>query len=150
MIRMPLPGTFEWASPLCLFVWYAGQSLPSQANLQPCIQTKWPLSLCPISWGHCFLLLSESGWETGPAGTGHADAVIIGVIMGLLNFVGFYAFLSALAIGPLSIVISIMGLHFVIPIILSRVIYAEKLTFFRIFLILLTIVSVIFLKYGNV
>ena len=69
--------------------------------------------------------------------------------MGLLNFVGFYAFLSALAIGPLSIIVSIMGLHFVIPIILSTIIYSEKLTLIRIFGILLTIASVIFLRYGE-
>jgi drug/metabolite transporter (DMT)-like permease len=83
------------------------------------------------------------------AGSRHTDAVIIGIAMGLLNFVGFYAFLSALAIGPLSIIVSIMGLHFVIPIILSTIIYSEKLTPVRIFGVLLTIVSVIFLRYGE-
>jgi len=77
------------------------------------------------------------------------DAVIIGIGMGLLNFAGFYAFLSALAIGPLSIIVSIMGLHFVIPIILSTIIYSEKLTPVRIFGVLLTIVSVLFLRYGE-
>jgi uncharacterized membrane protein len=69
--------------------------------------------------------------------------------MGLLNFAGFYAFLSALAIGPLSIIVSIMGLHFIIPIILSTIIYSEKLTPLRILGVLLTTVSVIFLKYGE-
>jgi drug/metabolite transporter (DMT)-like permease len=83
------------------------------------------------------------------AGGRNTDAVIIGIAMGLLNFAGFYAFLSALAIGPLSIIISIMGLHFVIPIILSTIIYSEKLTPIRIFGVLLTIVSVIFLRYGE-
>jgi len=77
------------------------------------------------------------------------DAVIIGIGMGLLNFAGFYAFLSALAIGPLSIIVSIMGLHFVIPIILSTIIYSEKPTPVRIFGVLLTIVSVLFLRYGE-
>jgi drug/metabolite transporter (DMT)-like permease len=78
-----------------------------------------------------------------------SDAVIIGVIMGLLNFAGFYAFLAALAIGPLSIIVSIMGLHFIIPIILSTIIYSEKLTPLRILGILLTAVSVIFLRQGE-
>jgi len=76
----------------------------------------------------------------------HKDALIIGIVMGLLNFAGFYAFLSALAVGPLSIIISILGLHFVIPIILSVIIYSEKLTAVRIFCVLLTIVSVVFLR----
>ena len=83
------------------------------------------------------------------AGGSHMDAVIIGIAMGLLNFAGFYAFLSALAVGPLSIIVSIMGLHFVIPIILSTVIYSEKLTMFRILGVLLTIVSVILLRNGE-
>ena len=78
-----------------------------------------------------------------------SDAAIIGLIMGLLNFAGFYAFLSALVIGPLSIIVSIMGLHFIIPIILSTIIYSEKLTPLRIIGVLLTTVSVIFLKYGE-
>ena len=99
--------------------------------------------------GTVFSFAFRERLETKPAGNGHANAVIIGIIMGLLNFLGFYAFLSALAIGPLSIIISIMGLHFVIPVILSTVIYSERLTPFRILLVLLTVVSVIFLKYGN-
>ena len=99
--------------------------------------------------GTLFSFAFREHLETKPEGTGHADAVIIGIVMGLLNFVGFYAFLSALAIGPLSIIISIMGLHFVIPVILSTVIYSERLTPFRILLVLMTVVSVIFLKYGN-
>ena len=99
--------------------------------------------------GTLFSFAFRKRMETASAGTGHTDAVIIGIIMGLLNFVGFYAFLSALAIGPLSIIISIMGLHFVISVILSTVIYSEKLTPFRIVLVLLTIVSAVFLKSGN-
>jgi uncharacterized membrane protein len=73
--------------------------------------------------------------------------VIIGVVMGLLNFVGFYAFLSALTIGPLSIIVSMVGLHFVIPIILCTIVYSEKLTPGRILDVLLTVVSVIFLRF---
>jgi len=80
------------------------------------------------------------------AGEGrHTDAVIIGLTMGLVNFAGFYTFLSALARGPLSIIVSIVGLHFVIPIILCTVIYSEKVTPVRMFGVLLTVVSVIFL-----
>lgn len=42
----------------------------------------------------------------------------------------------------------IMGLHFIISIILSTVIYSEKLIPLRILGILLTLVSVVFLRYG--
>ena len=74
------------------------------------------------------------------------DAVMIGVAMGLLNFAGFYAFLSALSKGPLSIIGSIMGLHFMIAVILSAVIYSEKLPPRRIIGVLLTLVSVVLLR----
>ena len=99
--------------------------------------------------GTLFSFAFRNKLETETTGAFRSDAVIIGIIMGLLNFAGFYAFLSALAIGPLSIVVSIMGLHFIIPIILSTVIYSEKLTPLRILGVLLTTVSVIFLKYGE-
>lgn len=99
--------------------------------------------------GTLFSFAFRNRLETETTAAFRSDAVIIGIIMGLLNFAGFYAFLSALAIGPLSIVVSIMGLHFIIPIILSTVIYSDKLTRLRILGILLTTVSVIFLKYGE-
>jgi len=99
--------------------------------------------------GTLFSFAFRERLATERAGDGHTDTVIIGIAMGLLNFGGFYAFLLALSTGPLSIVVSIMGLHFIIPIILSALIYSEKLTLVRMVCILLTIVSVIFLRYGN-
>jgi drug/metabolite transporter (DMT)-like permease len=77
---------------------------------------------------------------------GHREALVIGVIMGLINFAGFYAFLKALSLGPLSIIVSITGLHFVIAIILSVVVYRERLTSLRILGVILTIVSVLLLR----
>lgn len=99
--------------------------------------------------GTLFSFAFRNRLETETTEALRSDAVIIGIIMGLLNFAGFYAFLSALAIGPLSIIVSIMGLHFIIPIILSTVIYSERLTPLRIIGVMLTAVSVIFLKYGK-
>ena len=77
---------------------------------------------------------------------GNRDAVIIGISMGLLNLIGFYLFLLALDRGPLSIVVSIISLHFVIPIVLSALFYAEKLKKAHFIGICLTIVSVLFLR----
>ena len=70
----------------------------------------------------------------------------IGFFMGLINFAGFYSFLKALSMGPLSIIASIIGMHFVIVIVLSALIYKEKLTRYRILGICLTIVSIILLR----
>jgi uncharacterized membrane protein len=66
--------------------------------------------------------------------------------MGIINFAGFYSFLKALSLGPLSIIVSITGMHFVIAVILSALIYKERLTRLKLLGISLTIVSVIFLR----
>jgi len=74
------------------------------------------------------------------------DALLIGLMMGLINFVGFYSFLTALSTGPMSVIISIMGMHFVIGIILSAIVYKERLTALRMLGIGLTIISVLLLR----
>jgi len=74
------------------------------------------------------------------------DALLIGLFMGLINFVGFYSFLRALSTGPMSVIISIMGMHFVIGIILSAIVYKERLTTLRMLGIGLTVVSVLLLR----
>jgi len=84
--------------------------------------------------------------EPEEANPNYKDALLIGCIMGLINFVGFYSFLKALSLGPLSIIVSIVGLHFVIAILLAALIYRETLTPSRVFGILLTIIAVIFLR----
>jgi len=89
-------------------------------------------------------LVRKSGKED--TGKKHKEAIIIGVLMGLINFAGFYAFLAALAAGPLSIVVSVTGMHFVIAVILSVIVYKEKLGTMRILGIALTIASVLLLR----
>ncbi|MFH1490368.1 MAG: EamA family transporter [Pseudomonadota bacterium] len=74
------------------------------------------------------------------------EAFIIGIAMGLMNLGGYYAFLQALAAGPLSVIGSIMGMHFVIAIILSAVIFKERITAKRAIGITMTITSVILLR----
>ncbi|KIH78101.1 Uncharacterized membrane protein [Geoalkalibacter ferrihydriticus] len=93
-----------------------------------------------------FSLMIEKKWirEQTPARTG--DAVKIGLFMGLLNFFGFYAFLIALESGPLSIIALITGMHFVIAIALSALIYREKLTSTRLLAIVLTLLAVFFIQ----
>jgi len=84
--------------------------------------------------------------ETEASRSNVKDALVIGLFMGLINFVGFYSFLKALTAGPMSVIISIMGMHFVIGILLSALIYKEKLTGLRMLGIGLTIVSVLLLR----
>jgi uncharacterized membrane protein len=84
--------------------------------------------------------------QTEEANENPKDALIIGFFMGVINFAGYYSFLKALSTGPLSIIASITGMHFVIAIILSALIYKEKLTASRILGVSLTIVSIILLR----
>lgn len=89
-------------------------------------------------------LIRKSGKE-GARGN-RKDAIRIGLLMGLINFVGFYTFLAALSVGPLSIIVSITGMHFVIAVLLSVIVYKEKLSGMRILGIGLAMVSILFLR----
>lgn len=82
--------------------------------------------------------------ESGPGDT--RKAVFLGIFMGLINLCGFYSFLEALSSGPLSIIASIMGMHFVISVLLSSLIYKEALTSTRLAGMILTILSVVLLR----
>lgn len=82
-----------------------------------------------------------------PVQAKYKEALALGLLMGLINFAGYYAFLKALSMGPLSIVIALISLHFVIAILLSALIYKEKLTPPRIAAISLTILSIILLRH---
>ena len=62
--------------------------------------------------------------------------------VGVLNFGGYLAFLKALSRGPLSLVASIVSMHFVVAIILSILIYRERLTAPRVVGFILTALSI--------
>jgi drug/metabolite transporter (DMT)-like permease len=89
-------------------------------------------------------LIRTSGKER--SGGSRKDAISIGLLMGLINFVGFYTFLTALSVGPLSIIVSITGLHFVIAVLLSVIVYKEKLSGTRILGMALAVASILFLR----
>ncbi|MFW6054549.1 MAG: EamA family transporter [Thermodesulfobacteriota bacterium] len=72
--------------------------------------------------------------------------VMIGICMGLLNLAGFYAYLQALSLGPLSLVASINGLHFVVAIVLSGIVYRERVQRTGLLGIGLTILSIVLLR----
>ena len=99
--------------------------------------------------GACFSLGLTTRWDTGSAKKNRKEALTIGFLMGLINFVGFYAFLKALSVGPLSIIVSMVGMHFVIGVVLSAIIYKERMVFLRVLGTLLTVVSIILLRLGS-
>lgn len=97
--------------------------------------------------GSLFALGLTGRMKAGEVKEKRKEAVVIGMAMGLINFAGFYVFLKALAVGPLSIVVSVTGMHFVIAVVLSVILYREKITFTRALGIVLTVVSVFFLRF---
>jgi len=93
-----------------------------------------------------FSLAIDRRWGGGEPRTNAGTAIWIGVLMGLLNFFGFYAFLAALESGPLSVIALITGMHFVIAIALSVVFFRERVTLRRVCGIGLTLLAVVCLQ----
>lgn len=93
-----------------------------------------------------FSLTISNKLQTEPANPSHKDALLIGLVMGIINFAGYYSFLRALTTGPLSIIVSITGMYFMIAIILSVLIYRETLTPLRILGISLSVASIVLLR----
>jgi len=96
--------------------------------------------------GTGFALAIGKQWGGGKKPGHRGAAVAIGVVMGILNYVGFTAFLLALQDGPLSAIVLITGMHFVIAIVLSVLLYKERLTLPRSVGIGLTLLSVFLLR----
>jgi len=89
-----------------------------------------------------FSLAIDRRWGRKKSDGNRAEALRLGVVMGLLNFCGFYAFLTALETGPLSVIALISGMHFVIAIALSLLLYRERMTPRRLLGIGLTLLAV--------
>ncbi len=96
--------------------------------------------------GMVLSLAIERKWRRAPSSGRPATAVRLGLSMGVLNFFGFYAFLIALESGPLSVIVLITGMHFVIAIALSALIYRERLTPHRLLGLVLTVLAIFLLR----
>lgn len=130
-----------------VFVSLLGGTVASISSKFAALHTT-PMAFIATSYiaGTIFSLGVRKRLQTEEAERNHRDALIIGFVMGLINFAGYYSFLKALSEGPLSIVASITGMHFVIPIMLSAAVYKERLTPLRVIGISLTIVSIVLLR----
>lgn len=71
--------------------------------------------------------------------------LIYGVGIGMLNFAGYFLVLRAFGSGPISLSQAIFSSSILIPILLSRLLYREKLTPLRLAAIALAILSVVFI-----
>ncbi len=94
-------------------------------------------------------LFSAALYRTRGAARGDAPvrkSLAIGAVIGIVNFAGFYSLLEALERGPLSIIIPVTGLYFVVAVILSVIVYREKLDAPRIGALVMTIAAIILIR----
>ncbi len=80
------------------------------------------------------------------AGQRTRPALLIGLVMGVTNFFGYYAFLRALAGGPLAIIAPLVGMYFIMAVLLSFLVYRERITRQQLLAILLTLLSILLMK----
>jgi drug/metabolite transporter (DMT)-like permease len=107
------------------------------------------IAFMAVSYGLSTLFVAgfgERGRRQEKAVAGSSASLRIGCLMGILNVVGYYAYLEALSRGPLSLVTVITSMHFVIAVVLSIVIYRERPTPLGITGIVLTVMSLVLLR----
>jgi drug/metabolite transporter (DMT)-like permease len=106
------------------------------------------MAFMAVSYGLSTLCITgfRVGRKQGDAPAGLRGPFLIGFAMGVINVAGYYAYLEGLARGPLSLVTVITGMHFVVAILLSILIYRERLTPVRLLGIILTVISLILLR----
>jgi len=96
-----------------------------------------------------FSLGLRKPFEKEGASPRYGEALLIGFFIGLVNFGAFFALLQAMARGPLSIIIPVVGMNFVVANILAAVFYREKLTWVKGLGILMTVISLALMKMGQ-
>jgi drug/metabolite transporter (DMT)-like permease len=88
-------------------------------------------------------------FEKGGASRRYGEALMLGFIIGVVNFGAFYTLLKAMEKGPLSIIIPVVGMNFVVANILAAFVYREKVTALKGLGILLTVMSLLLMRFGQ-
>ena len=73
-------------------------------------------------------------------------AVMSGALIGVFNFASFFTVMSALKVGPASVIFPIIGLNMLITVFLTVIIYHEKVTYQRLAALVLSIVAIVLLR----
>lgn len=76
----------------------------------------------------------------------HAHSLLYGIMIGIFNFLGFYAYMHALRLGTVALVSVISSLSVVILVLLSGLLYKDRLTNQRSIGIIIGLISLILLK----
>ncbi len=72
--------------------------------------------------------------------------ILFGIIIGILNFTGYLCVLNAFETGPLTLIQGISSNSFVIPIILSIIVFKEKFGWKNFIVVILAIITIIIIK----
>ncbi|MBN1545334.1 MAG: DMT family transporter [Syntrophaceae bacterium] len=96
-----------------------------------------------------FSLGLRKPFEKEGANRRYGEALLLGFVIGLVNFGAFYALLKAMETGPLSIIIPVVGMNFVVANVLAVAVYQEKLTALKVAGILMTVLSLLLVKLGQ-
>ena len=83
---------------------------------------------------------------TKPSKSDNKKIILFGSIIGILNFAGYFLVLSAFATGPLSLIQGISSNSFIIPIILSIIVFKEKFNYKNAIIVILSIISILLIK----
>ena len=72
-----------------------------------------------------------------------------GIITGVLNFSGYYCSLKAVSMGSLALIQGITSNVFIIPVVLSVLVYKEKFDLKKLLIIFLTVISIFLIRWGS-
>jgi drug/metabolite transporter (DMT)-like permease len=121
------PGaSFQTGLVLALLAVLAGTVSSISSKFGALYADKWGFMAVSYTFSSCgsFVLRRRELTRGHPARWG--AALGIGLGMGLFNLIGYYALLLALDQGPLSIIAPLTGMHFLVAILLSAVVYRER------------------------
>lgn len=72
--------------------------------------------------------------------------LLFGMVIGVLNFAGYFLVLNAFATGPLSLIQGISSNSFIIPIVLSVIFYRENFNYKKAIVFAMAIISILLIK----
>ena len=81
-----------------------------------------------------------------PKDTNIKKTIMFGIIIGILNFTGYLCVLNAFETGPLTLIQGISSNSFVIPIILSIIVFKEKFGWKNFIVVVLSVITIIIIK----
>ncbi|MFH1126989.1 MAG: DMT family transporter [archaeon] len=74
------------------------------------------------------------------------SAIISGFAIGIFNYASFYTVMSALKVGPASVIFPIIGLNMLVTVFLAVIVYREKITPLRLLALILSVIAILFLR----